>query len=1102
MILEGANGFTLDYNDYYSPSGLIGKYNNTNYSDINSWQNNVGNDPHSFSVNPFLNGVHLNQALLNNAGTPIANVIYDIDNSQRNILEPDLGAKEYNPCSPDAGINEITSPANSISGGTHDVKVILQNQGSSELTSVQINWSVNNELQSPFSWSGSLDLKQNIEVNIGSFNFEDGIYSISAWTSNPNSAQECDHYNDTSFKTLATPLCGAYTIGGTNPDFSSFTQAVNVLNTAGISCPVVFNVRDGIYYEEFIMNDIPGSSDINTITFQSESGDSTAAMVYSNFNSNTVNLRNVNNIRFSKLGFSSSQWINLIHISQHCYNITIENCYFPESYTTAIYVYGSPTDTIRNINIIDNRIATANNSISLNYTSGSTVEGNNISNTQYGLTVGSSSNTIINGNRISGKAGIYISYSKTSSVYNNHVITTGSQQSTAIYASNLIDSEIAYNTVDIRNTDLGQESVSFRLEGTNSIEVKNNIFNVSTAGYPMVIMEGTNGFNLDYNDYYSPSGLIGKYNNTNYTDINSWGAAVNGDANSMAIPPMFAGDDDPLPYQRDFNGAAIPVGGVLLDINGNIRNDKAPDVGCVEFMIDFGVVDLVNPTLECFHSPQDSVTVFLRQFGDLPFQNLKISYQLNNGPVYTETIEGSIYNDLIYTFETPVNISPEGEYTFKVWLLNTRDDNLNNDTLIVKRYTKPAPVLDFTYNNECTGREVTFNGTASVAAPYFIASYEWIFDDGVTSYDQNPVHEFPVTGTHTVTFRAYSDAGCYNEKVKQINIANYEKLNLTLNVTDESCSDQCNGEIEIVITGGEAPLNTWLNELPISQSLITDQCAGEYTFRVQDSKGCETQSTATITTLNHYTTGINADPIQGFAPLMVNLDAMPVEEGTYKWFLNDAEIDDTAHTQVVLSEPRVHTIVLLTTTGVPNNCTYYDTLQITVEFFVDIFIPSAFTPNNDGYNDTFGPVTEGIRDLEMIIKDRNGRTVHEITETGGRWDGLMPSGDVAPQGTYFYRMDATGYDQKAYSRQGTVALYRDMLDMTPNPVKSIGKIDFTANLTGNKELILSSASGEIIRRWSTEENILEYDFSYLKPGLYFLRITSREQVLSVKFIKE
>ncbi|MBK7407288.1 MAG: hypothetical protein IPJ40_03870 [Saprospirales bacterium] len=73
-------------------------------------------------------------------------------------------------------------------------------------------------------------------------------------------------------------LNGTYTIGGANPDYATIAAAVSALNQSGVNGPVVFNIRDGSYVEQATMNAIPGSSTANTVTFQSESGDSSAVV--------------------------------------------------------------------------------------------------------------------------------------------------------------------------------------------------------------------------------------------------------------------------------------------------------------------------------------------------------------------------------------------------------------------------------------------------------------------------------------------------------------------------------------------------------------------------------------------------------------------------------------------------------------------------------------------------------------------------------------------------------------------------------------------------------------------------------------------------------
>jgi len=68
---------------------------------------------------------------------------------------------------------------------------------------------------------------------------------------------------------VANPLSGAYTINSTLPttgtNFASFTDAAERLNQDGVSGPTTFAVTGGPYTEQFLLNQIPGSSATNTV---------------------------------------------------------------------------------------------------------------------------------------------------------------------------------------------------------------------------------------------------------------------------------------------------------------------------------------------------------------------------------------------------------------------------------------------------------------------------------------------------------------------------------------------------------------------------------------------------------------------------------------------------------------------------------------------------------------------------------------------------------------------------------------------------------------------------------------------------------------------
>lgn len=78
----------------------------------------------------------------------------------------------------------------------------------------------------------------------------------------------------------------------------------------------------------------------------------------------------------------------------------------------------------------------------------------------------------------------------------------------------------------------------------------------------------------------------------------------------------------------------------------------------------------------------------------------------------------------------------------------------------------------------------------------------------------------------------------------------------------------------------------------------------------------------------------------------------------------------------------------------------------------DVFVPEAFSPNNDGINDAFViPGIEGYPDNRITIFNRWGGKMYEAAGYNNRsvvWDGTSPDGlysGLAPSGTYFYVLD-------------------------------------------------------------------------------------------------
>ena len=87
----------------------------------------------------------------------------------------------------------------------------------------------------------------------------------------------------------------------------------------------------------------------------------------------------------------------------------------------------------------------------------------------------------------------------------------------------------------------------------------------------------------------------------------------------------------------------------------------------------------------------------------------------------------------------------------------------------------------------------------------------------------------------------------------------------------------------------------------------------------------------------------------------------------------------------------------------------------------DLWLPTAFTPNGDGLNDTFGPVVKSaqITDFEFIVYDRYGGRVFVSTSPDNRWDGTH-SGKQVAEGGYLYYLKAKLQNGQTIERKGSV----------------------------------------------------------------------------------
>jgi len=141
----------------------------------------------------------------------------------------------------------------------------------------------------------------------------------------------------------------------------------------------------------------------------------------------------------------------------------------------------------------------------------------------------------------------------------------------------------------------------------------------------------------------------------------------------------------------------------------------------------------------------------------------------------------------------------------------------------------------------------------------------------------------------------------------------------------------------------------------------------------------------------------------------------------YLWDFGDGSFSDEPnpiHTFDGLSD---YTVSLQVTNDI--GCT--NTAFTLINGPVILYIPNAFTPNNDGINDVFRVEGNGIARYEIVIFNRWGEKVFESNDIEEVWDGSHNGGSHYVQNEiYQYVIKVKGFDTDAFERSGHISVMR------------------------------------------------------------------------------
>lgn len=673
----------------------------------------------------------------------------------------------------DAGVTAILEPGVACAG-TLPVRVRVKNFGTNVINSVTINWEINGTPQAPFFYNvAPIAIGDSVEVVIGSMTLVSGqTYTVEAYTSSPNGMSDPQTANDETIRPgIQSSLNGTYTIGGASPNYVNFTAAVNAMMTYGVCGPVVFNVRNGTYTEQIRLSQIAGTSATNTITFQSQNGDSSLVkLTYSsvNLNNYVVKLDTQSYVTFldmtfeatgvsygivfeitggshynrilncrliSNAGGTTSYFKSLIYSStasadnyNEFRNNLMENGANGFTYYGAFAAYDTGT-------VIDNNeIYCFGSGITLIYQNAPQITRNIIRSNvfqTYTASIGialsqSSGQTIITDNNINIVTGAYgmqlqecVASTGQESLVANNMVHVGGSTAYGLYTSgNTSNINFYHNTFQVSSTNASSGRTFYLSSSGVNCRFLNNLITNTGGGYAwyVAISPITES---NYNDIFSSGSNLGFWLSGNITSLGGWQFASSQDGNSVSVNPGYLSNNDLHVTSAGVDGKGTAIPSIPTDIDGEPRSGTAPDIGADEFVPpakELSVVKFIQPPVTGCFGGQTQVTIKLFNNGTQAQTGFTVGYKVYAIVVATETVTATIApgDSLIYAFNTTVNISPAGNYPFSAWVQLSGDANPYNDTIVGHLVTNTGVISSFPYVQDFEGGPILPQGWTNV----------------------------------------------------------------------------------------------------------------------------------------------------------------------------------------------------------------------------------------------------------------------------------------------------------------------------------------------------------------------------------------------------
>ena len=336
------------------------------------------------------------------------------------------------------------------------------------------------------------------------------------------------------------------------------------------------------------------------------------------------------------------------------------------------------------------------------------------------------------------------------------------------------------------------------------------------------------------------------------------------------------------------------------------------------------------------------------------------------------------------------------------------------DTMMQSVEVFPKPEADFVAMDVCEGNSVVFDNMTNTFGAS--ADYQWMFGDGLVSFDSVPTHTYATPGTYMVTLMVTTIGGCMDTMMEEVTVN-------PAPFADFTATTVCEGEPTIfedltTVSGGTV---TYLWDFGNGQTatdanpafVFNEDGTFPVTLTVTTDSGCIDDVIRMVEVL--------PAPSADFTWLhggngMVIFEATDPSLDGYEWILPDTTVEDATNWEYRFNSTGAYEVTLVTMNS--EGCTD------TVTQLVDINTGIGARPGFELAINVFPNPFRTAATIKYVL-EQQAHVKMEVTDLNGKQISILAESEQQP-GTYQYQFNA-----KARGLEAGVYMVRIIVDDQP-----------------------------------------------------------------------